>query len=243
VKNKIWLLVLLFFPALLFSGTTTYTYSIHYAGLPVARALITHDNSDSVQTITLEASSRGFVSAFFSVDNTYLSSCNSSFLPLHFWKTIYQQNVQEKKVIMFREKLSDIEVRDIRNERIDTIRTDMPVYDIVSFTFALIDELPESNIYSCYGNYRLWEMAVKKIGTDALIHNKKEYICNVYKIRSRILYDTRIDSKTDILTNNIFKPNGITYYWIDSKDQLLVKAKYKRFPFSIFMYLENIEVH
>lgn len=243
MKINTWLILFIFFPTFLFSGVITYTYSIHYAGLPVARTIITHDDSDSIQTITIEASSRGLVSAFFSIENTYLSSCDPNFLPLHFWKTIHQQNVQEKKVIMFRKNPSEIEVRDIRNEKVDTLRTDVPVYDIVSFSFALINELPEHKTYPCYGNYRLWEMEAQISGSDELYFNKKEYRCNIYKIHSSILYDTKKDSKTDILTNNIFKPNGVTYYWIDPQNHLLIKAKYKRFPFSIFMYLEDIEEH
>ncbi len=238
MKIKTWLIFLFLVPCFFVFGEVNYSYSIHYAGLPVARTIITHDTTDSIQTITVVTSSKGLMSAFFSVENTYVSSCSGDYFPNHFWKTIHQQNVQEKKVIVFRE--NDVEIRDVHNNKIDTLFINEPVFDVVSFTFALLAELPMNKTYPCYGNYRLWDIKATLIKKDRVFINNNEYQCDVYKIKSSVNFDSKIDSKTDILTNNIFKPNGVTYYWIDPEKHLLVKAKYKRFPFSIFMYLNEI---
>lgn len=242
MKNSSWFLLFFLFPAHLFSGTTTYTYSIHYAGLPVARTIITHDDTDSLQTITVETSSKGLISALFTVENTYVSSSNSDFLPLFFWKTIHQQNVQEKKIVVFHEDTSAIEIRDLLAQRKDILKTETPIYDIVSFTFGLLNQMPDEKSYNCYGNYRLWKMETQIKDTVVISYDKKNYECALYKITSKLEYDSGIDSKTDILTNNIFKPNSITYYWVRPDDNVLLRAQYKRFPFSIFLYLKDIEI-
>jgi len=220
---------------------TVYEYSVHYAGLPVALVKITLDSTDSLQTITLESTSRGLVSALFPVENTYVSSCNTTFLPFYFWKTIYQQNVQEKKVVLFKQDEGSIIIRNVLNNRADTLQCSNPIHDIVSVSFSLISEVPEQKYYTCYGNYRVWQLNAERSKTVSLHYKKKNYECFEYKIRSEIQYDSEIDSKTDILTNNIFKNKGTTYYWISKEaPHLLLKAKYKRFPFSIYLYLTNI---
>jgi len=241
MKNKFWLLlIVLILPFACYAEETVYEYSVHYAGLPVAIVNISLDTTDSLQTITLESTSRGLVSALFSIENTYVSSCNSTFLPFYYWKTIYQQNVHEKKVVLFNQKKGSVMIRDLLAEKVDSLQCDNPIYDIISMTFALLADLPEKKQYTCYGNYRIWQLNAMKSKTVTLRYQKKNYKCFEYRINSEIKYDSKISSRTDILSNNIFKNRGMTYYWV-SQDapHLLLKAKYKRFPFSIYLYLTN----
>jgi len=242
MNNKFSLILFaLILPLMCFAEETIYDYSVHYAGLPVALVKISLNSTDSLQTITLESTSKGLVSALFSIENTYVSSCNTAFLPYYFWKTIYQQNVKEKKVVLFNQKEGSIVVRNILSSEVDTLRCDNPIHDIVSMTFSLLSDLPEQKYYICYGNYRIWQLNAEKSKTVTLSFEKKKYECFEYKIKSEIKYDSKIDSRTDILTNNIFKKNGTTYYWVSKEaPHLLLKAKYKRFPFSIYLYLTNI---
>ncbi len=241
MKNKFWLvLFVLILPFICFAEETIYEYSVHYAGLPVALVKISLDTTDSLQTITLESTSRGLVSALFSIENTYVSSCNSAFLPFYYWKTIYQQNVHEKKVVLFNQKKGTITIRDLLAEKVDSLQCDSPIYDIISMSFSLLADLPEQKQYTCYGNYRIWQLNAVKSKTATLRFQKKKYECFEYGINSEIQYDSKISSKTDILTNNIFKNRGMTYYWISKETpHLLLKAKYNRFPFSIYLYLTN----
>ncbi|MBC8383212.1 MAG: DUF3108 domain-containing protein [Candidatus Cloacimonetes bacterium] len=242
MKNKFWLILFaLILPLMCFAEETIYEYSVHYAGLPVALVKITLNSTDSLQTITLESTSKGLVSALFPIENTYVSSCNTAFLPYYFWKTIYQQNVKEKKIILFNQKEGSIIIRNVLNNRADTLQCSDPIHDIVSVSFSLLSDVPEQKCYACYGNYRIWQLNAEKSKTVTLSFQKKKYECFEYKIKSEIQYDSKIDSKTDILTNNIFKNNGTTYYWISKEaPHLLLKAKYNRFPFSIYLYLNNI---
>lgn len=242
MKNKFWLILFaLILPLMCFAEETIYEYSVHYAGLPVALVKITLNSTDSLQTITLESTSKGLVSALFPIENTYVSSCNTAFLPYYFWKTIYQQNVKEKKIILFNQKEGSIIIRNVLNNRADTLQCSDPIHDIVSVSFSLLSDVPEQKCYACYGNYRIWQLNAEKSKTVTLSFQKKKYECFEYKIKSEIKYDSKIDSKTDILTNNIFKNNGTTYYWISKEaPHLLLKAKYNRFPFSIYLYLNNI---
>lgn len=242
MKNKLWLIItLLFLPLLCFAGTTIYEYKIHYAGLPVAYVTITAESTDSLQTITLESTSKGLVSALFPVENTYVSSCNNKYQPYYFWKTIYQQNVEEKKVVLFDRKKENIVIRDVMNKQIDTLSYNASVYDIISMTFSLLNEMPEQQSYTCYGNYRIWNLAAERTKTTDFVFQKEKYPCYEYRITSEIECDSTIDSKTDILTNNIYKYKGMTQYWITKEaPHLLLKAKYKRFPFSIYLLLTNI---
>lgn len=242
MKNKFRLILfILILPLVCFAEKTVCEYSVHYAGLPVALVKITLDSTDSLQTIALESTSKGFVSALFSIENTYVSSCNNSFLPFYFWKTICQQNVQEKKVVLFNQKEGSIVVRNVLSSEVDTLRCDNPIHDIVSMTFSLLSDVPKQKYYTCYGNYRIWQLDAEKSKTVTLSFQKKKYECFEYEIKSEIKYDSKIDSKTDILTNNIFKNKGMTYYWVSKEaPHLLLKAKYKRFPFSIYLYMINI---
>jgi len=67
---------------------TIYEYNIHYAGLPVALVKISVDTTDSLQTITLESTSRGLVSAYFFYREylcEFMQHCLS--LPFYFRKT------------------------------------------------------------------------------------------------------------------------------------------------------------
>jgi len=242
MKNKFWLVIfILILPLVCFAEETIYEYNIHYAGLPVALVKISVDTTDSLQTITLESTSRGLVSALFSIENTYVSSCNTAFLPFYFWKTIYQQNVNEKKVVLFNQKEGSIIVRNLLAGKVDSLQCNSPIYDILSMTFSLLSDLPEQKQYTCYGNYRIWQLNAVKTKTVTLRYQEKKYGCFEYRINSEIQYDSKISSRTDILTNNIFKSRGTTYYWVSQEaPHLLLKAKYKRFPFSIFLYLTNI---
>ncbi len=241
MKNKFWLtLFILILPFICLAEETVYEYSVHYAGLPVAVVKISLATTDSLQTITLESTSRGLVSALFSIENTYVSSCNTSFLPFYYWKTICQQNVHEKKVVLFNQKKGSITIRDLLAEKVDSLHCDSPIYDIISMTFSLLEDLPEEKQYTCYGNYRIWRLNAVRSRTVPVRYQKKNYKCLEYRINSEIQYDTKISSKTDILTNNIFKNKGMTYYWVSQDTpHLLLKAKYKRFPFSIYLYLTN----
>ena len=242
MKNKFWLvLLILILPLLCFAEKTVFEYSVHYAGLPVALVNISLDTTDSLQTITLETTSKGLVSALFSIENTYVSSCNSAFLPYHFWKTIYQQNVQEKKVVLFNIKEGNIIVRDLLAGKVDSLQYTDPIYDIISMTFSLLADVPDEKRYTCYGNYRIWQLNAVKSKTVSLRYQKKKHECYEYRINSEIQYDSGISSRTDILSNNIFKDKGTTYYWVSQEaPHLLLKAKYKRFPFSIYLHLTNI---
>lgn len=242
MKNKFSLILfILILPLICFAEETIYEYNIHYAGLPVALVKITLDSTDSLQIITLESTSKGLISALFPIENTYVSSCNTTFLPYYFWKTIHQQNVKEKKVVLFNQKKGSIVARNILSNEVDTLRCDDPVHDIVSMTFSLLSDVPEQKYYTCYGNYRIWQLNAEKLKTVILTFQKKKYECFEYKIKSEIRYDSEIDSKTDILTNNIFKNKGTTYYWISKEaPHLLLKARYKRFPFSIYLYLAKV---
>jgi len=242
MKNKFWLVVfLLVLPLVCYAEVTIFEYSIHYAGLPVALVKISLDTSDSLQTITLKSTSRGLVSALFSIENTYVSSCNSAFLPFQFWKTIYQQNVHEKKIVLINQKEGNIVVRDLLAGKLDTLKCVSPVYDILSMTFSLLSDPPDEKEYACYGNYRIWQLEAVRSKTVSLRFQKGNYECYEYRINSELQYDSMISSRTDILSNNIFKNKGSTYYWVSKEaPHLLIKAKYKRFPFSIFLHLTNI---
>ena len=242
MKNKSWLILfILVIPLLCLAEATIYEYKIHYAGLPVAHVTIRVESGDSTRIITLESTSKGLISALFPVENTYVSSCDDKYIPKHFWKTIYQQNVQEKKVIIFDQTDGKIVIRDTMVEKVYTLSCNTPIYDIVSMTFSLLQEVPKKATYTCYGNYRIWELAVEQEKIVELSFQRKKYPCCEYMITSAIEFDSKISSKTDILTNNIFKENGKTQYWITKdKPHLLLKAKYKRFPFSIYLYLSSI---
>ena len=242
MKTKYWLFAALFIiVSFCFAGETVYEYSIHYAGLPVAEVELSFEDDDSLKTITLQSTSKGLISALFSIENTYVSFCDTFFLPFRFWKTIDQQNVNEKKMVFFDHKTGEIVVRNVLLEEADTLRFTEPVYDIISMTFSLLSDVPDQKYYSCYGNYRIWKLDAKKIKEVTKKFDNRVIECFKYKIDSEVQQDFGINAKTDILTNNIFKKRGTTYYWVSKEaPHFLLRATYKRFPFSINLYLKNI---
>jgi len=79
----------------------------------------------------------------------------------------------KKKVVLFNQKEGSIVVRNLLAGKIDSLQCNSPIYDILSMTFSLLSDLPEQKQYTCYGNYRIWQLNAVKTKTVTLRYQEK----------------------------------------------------------------------
>jgi len=240
LKHKLF--ILLFF--LIFNNCNsevieTLNITISYLSLPTATAKITLEKRDSIQIIFGKASSKGIINAIYKVDNKYISICDLNFLPITYEKEIFQINFQEKKRVEFKSNKSIAKTINLINE--DEISYPIPghTYDIFSLLFEIRNLLPiEDSSFYCLANYNIWNVQIKFSGKEFLAFKNKKKECLKYVMKFEKRFDNNINSRTDILTGNLFKKKRRLIFWFsDDEYHIPLKAQYVMFPFSVYWHL------
>ncbi len=242
MKHKFF--ILLFF--LIFNNCNsevieTLNITISYLSLPIATTKINLEKRDSIQIISVKASSKGIINAIYIVDNKYISICDLNFLPITYEKEIFQRNFQEKKIVEFKSDKSVAKIINLINE--DEISYPIPghTYDIFSLLFEIRNLLPiEDSSFYCLANYNIWNVQIKSSGKEFLEFKNKKKECLKYVMKFEKRFDNNINSRTDILTGNLFREKSRLIFWFsDDEYHIPLKAKYIKFPFSIHWNLND----
>ncbi len=237
MKHKLF--ILLFF--LIFNNCKSevierLNITISYLSLPTVTAKIDLEKRDSIQIISAKASSKGIVNAIYKIDNKYISICDLSFLPITYEKEISQRNFQEKKIVKFKSDKSIAKTIDLINENEISYPILGHTYDIFSLLFEIRNLLPiEDSSFYCLANYNIWNVQIKFSGKEFLEFKNKKKECLKYVMKFEKRFDNKINSRTDILTGNLFKKKSRLIFWFsDDEYHIPLKAQYVMFPFSLY---------
>ncbi|MCK4338964.1 MAG: DUF3108 domain-containing protein [Candidatus Cloacimonetes bacterium] len=215
--------------------------TISYLSLRTATAEIKLEKRDSVQIISVIASSKGIVSAIYNVDNKYISTCDLDFVPIYYEKEILQKDFQEKKIVQYKHDKSMAKTIDFINNTEISYPIERTTYDIFSLLFAVRDLIPfEYNSFFCLANYDVWNVNIKFIGNEVLEFKSGKFECQKYLAKFKKVLDNNIISRTDMLTNNLFnEKNNLIFWYSNDENHIPIKAKYVMFPFSLHWNLEE----
>ncbi|MEA3476194.1 MAG: DUF3108 domain-containing protein [Candidatus Cloacimonadota bacterium] len=240
LKHKLF--ILLFF--LIFNNCKSevierLNITISYLSLPTATAEIDLEKRDSTQIISANASSKGIVNAIYKIDNKYISICDLSFLPITYEKEIFQKNFQGNKIVEFKSDKSVAKIINLINENEISYPIPCHTYDIFSLLFEIRDLLPvEDSSFYCLANYNIWNVQIKLSGKEFLAFKNKKKECLKYVMKFEKIFDNNINSRTDILTGNLFKKKSRLIFWFsDDEYHIPLKAQYVMFPFSVYWHL------
>ncbi|MGC9337621.1 MAG: DUF3108 domain-containing protein [Candidatus Cloacimonadia bacterium] len=216
---------------------------ITYLGMPVAEGEIVYTMDDSLCQINAYATSKGIISALYYIDNKYISICDSHLLPKQYKKYIVQDDFEERKVIVFDQNRRIAQI----NNKLQNTLIKVPIApntrDLFSTLFAASKQIPMENFsFSCFADYNIWEVTFTYHNRENVRIKDKTFPCLKYSAEYRKIIDNNIDSRTDILTNNIFNNEGKMFFWFsEDLPYLPVIIQYKMFPFSVFWKMVEME--
>ena len=217
--------------------------NITYLSLPMSSAEISLTKIDSIQNISVNASSRSIVTAFYKIDNQYLSVCENDFHPKKYEKNILQGDFKEKKLILFNSKDSSVIIKDLlkgTEKTISPVADFNEIYDIFSALFHIrfAGQKTDCSLF-CFANCNIWKVKFSYLGRDILDFSEKEYKTLKYLVEFKQISKNN-SSRTDILTNNLVNEKHHLILWFsDDELRLPIKAKYVMFPFSVYWHLES----
>ena len=215
--------------------------SISYLYLQAATGEIILEKQDSLQIISVNAFSNGFISTIYNVDNKYISTCNLDFIPISYEKEVNQKNIREKKIVIFKHDISIAKTIDLINHSEISYPIDSQSYDIFSLLFAIRDMLPIDNShFFCLANYNIWRVNIKFIENEVLKLKSESKECSKYLIQVEKVLDNNIKSRTDMLTNNLIQKEINLFLWFSNDEKHIpIKAKYVMFPFSLYWDIDE----
>lgn len=212
--------------------------------MPVAEGKIVYTMDDSLCQINAYATSKGIISALYNIDNKYISICDSHLLPKQYKKYIVQDDFEERKVIVFDQNRRIAQI----NNKLQNTLIKVPIApntrDLFSTLFAASKQIPMQNFsFSCFADYNIWEVTFTYHNRENVRIKDKTFPCLKYSAEySRKIIDNNIDSRTDILTNNIFNNKSKMFFWFsEDLPYLPVIIQYKMFPFSVFWKMVEME--
>jgi hypothetical protein len=209
----------------------------------MATADVCLTTADSMQTISVNASTRGIFTAFYKLENQYTSTCGIDFSPIKYEKNIIQKDFQEKRVITFNHKDLIARSKDMLNYpeiTPDSIQIRKNTYDIFSALFAIREKLPKDTCsFYCLANSNVWKIRFKFLDRETLCLQTQEKKALKYLVQFEQMLDNKDIARTDILTNNLFSENHYLIFWFSDDDNYIpLKARYGMFPFSVYWQLE-----
>lgn len=220
-----------------------YNYSVTYVGIPVTSVSVSREYGKSPQTISAHATSSGIASAFFKVNNTYTSYCDSLFRPYSFKKNISQQNLSDQKTVKFQKMDDRITIyNNCTRSGSYEISTQEQTYDLISFAFAAAQKGNEEKTFSVISDFDIWEFKLICLGEEYIATAGEKLICDKYRIKMKKLQDNQLYCPTDVLTNNLFGEKNKLFVWYSAdKRRIPVKMKFKKFLFNVVLRLEEID--
>lgn len=209
----------------------------------MATVEINLSENDSVKTISVNAFSKGMFTAFYKINNQYLSICEKDFQTIRYEKNILQGDFEEKKLISFNTKNSYIKTQNLLNETknfITYFENFDKIFNIFSALFYIrFNSKKDTNTIFCFANQEIWSVKYSYFGEEELSFSDKKYPTKKYIVEFENV-SKNSSSRTDILTNNLFsEENQIILWFSDDEQHLPIKAKYVMSPFSIYWHLDE----
>jgi hypothetical protein len=208
----------------------------------VAEGKILYTYNDSLCQINAYATSKGIIGALYNIDNQYISICDSHLLPKQYEKYIVQDNFQESKVIFFERNRGIAQIDNKLQNTLIKVPIALDTRDLFSTLFAVSKQIPMENFsFNCFANYNIWEVTFTHLNRENIKIMDKTLSSLKYSAEYRKIIDNDIDSRTDILTNNIFNKKSKMFFWFSEEISYLpVMIQYKMFPFSVYWKMVDV---
>lgn len=218
---------------------------ITYLGVAVAEGKILYTQNNSLCRINAYATSKGIISALYNIDNRYISICDSNLIPYQYEKYIEQDNFQEKKEIVFDRRGGIAQINNKLHNTLIRVPIALDTRDLFSTLFAASKKIPMENFsFNCFADYNIWKVTFSYHTRENIRLGNKTLPCLKYSAEYRKIIDNNIDSRTDILTNNIFNEKSKIFFWFSEENPYIpVMVQYKMFPFSVYWKMERGLIH
>ena len=213
--------------------------NIEFKGLKVADVEINYNQDE----ISVFAKSTLLANLFsYRFENSYIINTNENFIPDTYIKKVNQHNFTENTVTIYDYNALKAVRKDLKNGELDTFRIFDDTRDFFSALFYLRKvDLFKTNTFTIDNVGKISKITSRFLSSESIktpLGLKKTIKVAI----SFELIDEKPSGRSDILTNNLVKPENTLLFWFTEDDQRIpVKAIYTMKKLSVNWFVKEIK--